>query len=210
MPNVTFNAIASVSGGTGNFIASVISTNYNNVATVINSRGLDSDNYGASAILGGNIGHIAILGIVGGTNFHMASSAVVSQKLANNAVLHKHLMKLGSSNDLVRTIFLGVGAKGNKHQRYSVTYQAAAVTKDTVTVQFSDALDWGTSDSPFTETPVIAAVPAVQVSQTDPADNQVINVRVTNIDSVSAVFIVEKNTDVTLRTATMNFEAWGR
>lgn len=208
MPNVTFNNIVSASGGTGNFIASVISTNYNNVATIMNSGGLDSDNYGVSAIKSSNIVHNAIAGVS-----HMADNAIVSAKIKDSTMRNREFHFGGLAGEaVVRIVQLGAGADNNKHHRISAVYTSpGSSTSLTPALQFSDALDWGATDSPFTETPVIAAAPALQMGVGGTASNRPVNIALTTMNSVSADIVVAlSGTQAASFSYTVNVDVWGK
>lgn len=85
MPNVTFVEIASSSGGTGNFIASAISTNFNNVRTLANTvlgGGFDNDNYATNSS-GFGSAYISTGQINSG---HLTSGAIASGKFSETTL----------------------------------------------------------------------------------------------------------------------------
>jgi hypothetical protein len=188
MPNVTFNAITSGA----NFIAASVSVNFTNVSAIINNHGLDSDNYGASAILSQHVGPGAII------SAHISNSQVVSQKISSSQLRHQH-MNYQSSDGGVRLLRLGALANGQMIARIST---ALTQLSQTFAVAWSDAVD---GNPGFTTTPVLLYTPAIQ------AANSVSFYTATNcysINSSGATFAVSQTAAGT-QSATVHLLAMG-
>jgi hypothetical protein len=209
MSDVTFENVVSSSGGTGNFIASVVSTNFNNVMVAVNSGGMNSDNYGfSSAGSGFESSNISINQVV---SQHITNDAVVSQKFADSAVAKKK-MEFRTASNGVLALQLGpkptpAGGVMQARMSHSYTFSETYPTTITLTVQYSDAYD---GDPGFTEAPIFMGEPLIDTFGT--AVNQYPrNFKVVANDSASCQLGVYFDGVVSpaAGTNTVNFEVMG-
>lgn len=150
MGNVTFNAIVSAPQSDANFDATVISTNYQNIAGVVNSNNLDSDNYSlssASSASGFLSQHFAFQQVV---SQHISTNAIGSDIISNTrtafpiqgfGIVNSHL-QFANTTDCVRVLQFGIRADKMQGARLSQSYNvASAVVSFTDSVAISDAYE---------------------------------------------------------------------
>lgn len=97
MGNVSFIDIVSSSGGTGNFVASVVSQNFKNLVAAVNSGGINSQNYGTGTN-GFQSQHIAISNVLGS---HFADSQIIAGKIATSQVRSQHVAYKSSDTGIL-------------------------------------------------------------------------------------------------------------
>jgi hypothetical protein len=233
MPNVTFNAITSADNTADNFIATVISTNFNNIATVVNSGGLDSVNYGLSsaltsntdgdAIMSSNVSHNQIV------SQHLSNSLAASQKFGDSAVMSKHFadgavvpaklnsgcvqapnIDYNSGDNGVRMLQIGEtpeGAGGVVAARITHSFGFTLTNPDTVvaTISWANAID---GDPGFTAPPTFCAEPIADVAGTAAAPIP-FWFNVFAIDSISCQMAMFHSGATGDNTSTLNFHVQG-
>lgn len=218
MPNITATAIVSAPNSDANFVASVISNNYTHIAGVVNNGGLDSFNYGASAIESTHISRSQVV------SQHLASGTdapVVKGKIASEAVLHAYL-NFASSDAGVQVVRAGsaTGTSGVQVARVSKTFNVA-IAGGLVSQEvfpFSWATDAADGNPSFSTAPVVLGMPTIKwetsygsaTAGAQWADNR--GFFATDVNSAGATFIVVSgnawNAAFT-ETVTMNFVVAG-
>lgn len=214
MPDVTFNAIASASATDANFIAASVSTNFANIAAVINSNNLNSVNYSASAILSSNVAFNALL------SQHVSNNAIIAAKISDSNIEHRHLEFRTKASDTAgstalnpaRVVQLGEAADNVKYARISATHTMKNdIARHSFALQFSDCLDWG-GTTPFTATPIFANMP--NIAATGPGNSFLVQAVVaTVINSVSAglVYVMQNlSMGAATITNTVHAEVYGK
>jgi len=187
-----------------------MSNNYTHIADVINSGGLDSDNYGASAI---ESTHIAVSQII---SSHLANNCVVSQKFTDGAIVAKHV-NYASSDGGVQVLRVGSASQPTNGcemvrvtKSFGVTNSGGLQPQKDFTFSWSEAVDGNPS---FTATPVIMGMPMIEM----PTSNPVRWARnwanyISSIDSDGMTFTVKSGNPwvvVFTETVTMHVVAMG-
>ena len=201
MPNVTFNNIVSSSGGTGNFVATAISTNFNNVSAT--AATFDSINYSGSAIVSSNISSAAIL------SQHIGNDAVLSNHISAGAVVNTHL-NFASSDSGVRVVQCGSSTPaGGVHiarytKEWELTLAGTGPFSATLAASFSDAVE---GDPKFTANPVFLAQPLMALGLA--ATHAPLYIALTALNSVSCAFVASWQPQGVTATYTFHFHVAG-
>lgn len=197
MPNITVNDIVSALGAPGNFIATTMSTNFQNILNTMNSNGLDSVNYGTSSFESRHISHEQII------SQHFSNNAIVSAKLSDSAIIHPHI-NFASSDNGVRALQIGQLGDNIRACRFSQTYAFAGAATVSARAEFTNAIDGSPA---YTATPVIAGEAQVQHTNTV---NQFNEYRLTQLNSGTADFIIANSAGApAAETVTLHLRAWG-
>ncbi len=198
MANIqNFNVISSGDS----VLATVVSKNFSYIEQVLNSNGLDSDNYGVSTVLSQHVRTNAIL------SQHISDNAVVAAKITAGAIIHSKL-NLSSVSDGVRVLQVGAAASdmpagGVMHARMTQTFATGAST-GTQGFTFSDAID---GDPVFTADPQ-PGYPMFEVGAS--TDSGPIAMNLTGLNSLTAGFsYVWSAADAAAPTATVHLVVAG-
>jgi len=182
VPNITVTSIVSAVGAPGNFKASVISNNFTQLVAVLNSRGLDSVNYGVSSFLSQHFGNGVVL------SDHLGATVVASPQFAAVAVVEKNINR-ASSDGGVRVLRAGPRADklalARLTQVVAINIPGGGISSASFRLQFSNAFE-GTPG--WTVEPTIVAVPGF--SAVFPVGSVFEGVCMTAIDSAKADFVV--------------------
>lgn len=200
MPNVTFNNIVSSSGGTGNFVATVISTNFNNVSAT--AATFDSINYSGSAMVSSNISSAAVV------SQHIVNDAVRSNHISAGAIVNTHL-NFNSAASGVRVVQCGTTppAGGVVIARYTAAFPIALTDpfSASVGISFSDAAD---GDPKFTASPVFLGEPLIDPAGLGSARGH-FYINLTAINSVSCAIVASWRPGTITETETYHFHVAG-
>lgn len=168
MPDVTFNAIVSAVQSDANFDATVISTNFQNIADVVNSNNLDSVNYSLSSANTGSGFLSQHFGVFQVLSQHITTDAIRSDIISNTrtafpiqgfGIVNSHL-EFANTTDCVRILQFGIRADKLQEARISKAFTVAStVVSFTDSVAFSDAIE---GNPAYTASPVIQRTAIVQ------------------------------------------------
>lgn len=185
MGNVSFISIVTSSGGAGNFIASVVSRNFQNLVSAMNSGSLNSDNYGTGTN-GFQSQHIAVGNVVSN---HFSDSQFIAGKVATSQILHSHIFYRTSDSGIMALQMPKNGPAGG--MRFAqVTHPATfttgpAVVTDQWTVVYSSQGLYGNPG--FVSTPYLLGKPILATATlSTPAVIDVFMIRTMNSDSMVA------------------------
>lgn len=144
--------------------AATVQSNFDKIASAINSNALNSDNYGLSAVVSANISNSAI------ESQHFANSQIGYDKISETQVINHNMMNFNSSDGGVMVMQLGgtdstgYPASGVRIARLtkaiSITDEYATWAPISFGISFSDAVD---GNPQFTTTPVFLGVPAIEI-----------------------------------------------
>ena len=145
--------------------ASVVSNNFSQIETAINSNALNSDNYGESQVRSNHISESQL------QSYHISDGAVVREKLqASVAIQESHINWASSANGVkLLRISTNIPAGGIEVARYSTTGVQSSGSSGTIRsmtwqLAFSDAIDGAPS---FSEAPTFIAQPIIQYASSD-------------------------------------------
>lgn len=166
MANISgYGAIASGTASSNLCLASVMSNNFAQIETAINSNKLNSDNYGASALLGSHINTSQI------QSYHISAGQIRGTNIVSGILVESH-MNYASSADGVRVLRVGgvssdMPANGVAFVRHSYTFPINAGESST-NVTFS----CGKALTTFTDTPMLLAMPIAKFPTAQVADTR--------------------------------------
>lgn len=200
MTSVTFNAIASASGGGGNFIASDLwntdqDGNFQKLRDAVNLA-LNSDNYSANGFLSQHIRPGQV------NSVHVSASQINSAKVSTEQFQHAH-MNFRSVDNGVRVLQVGPSPPTNGLMYARITKSSAfggATGTGSLAIAFADAID---GDPGFTDTPTLRCRPGVEVAAATQVGPR--NFIMVSANSTGASFALGYH-NANAVTATLNFE----